>query len=362
MTSAAETQFLPLPYSKGMLYIGSGEPYDGNVYALGGTYKTVSPPEGAIVVPDDYATIQEAIDNAPENGTVFVRSGSYRERVFVTKPLTLLGEDPENTVVSFDIDQLLVNGVIEVMSADVTISGFTITGSWIGIWAPDDYSLPPRSRIKIIGNNVIDNVLEGISIEVGENHVISGNNITENGDHGINLGSPNSVISGNNITNNQGYGIRFDGCSNSIIYQNNITRNSIGVELLNHQVTEGETSGSNNTVYRNNIVDNIQQAFVDKEYSGNDPSDNGTDVVSWDNGKEGNYWSDYSGTGSYVIDENNTDHNPLMRPVDISSTTPPNSEPPSDSTLTIAAVGVAVVIIVFAVTFFIYRTKTKETK
>jgi hypothetical protein len=48
--------------------------------------------------------------------------------------------------------------------------------------------------------------------------------------------------------------------------------------------------------------------------------------VSWDNGKEGNYWGDYltkypnateidtSGIGNtpYVVDSNNTDHNPLM--------------------------------------------------
>jgi hypothetical protein len=38
----------------------------------------------------------------------------------------------------------------------------------------------------------------------------------------------------------------------------------------------------------------------------------------WNNGSVGNYWSDYSGNGSYVIDENNVDHYPLLQPVDIS--------------------------------------------
>jgi hypothetical protein len=41
----------------------------------------------------------------------------------------------------------------------------------------------------------------------------------------------------------------------------------------------------------------------------------------WDNGVEGNYWSDYNGTDSnqdgigdtpYIIDANNVDHYPLM--------------------------------------------------
>lgn len=395
---------------------------------------SVSPPAGSVVVPDDYATIQEAVDNAPLGGTVFVRNGSYRERVRVTKPLTLLGEDPANTVVSFNIDYFLVNGVIEVLAEDVTISGFTIKGSWIGIWTPVDYSLPPRSRCKIIDNNIIDNFRSGISIGAGENHVISGNNITGNGERGIGLGSSNSVISGNNIagngyvgitvdscsnvtisgnsitgngvdidassdfigglrlgwdgsfhvygnniTDNQGYGIEFaEGCYNSTVYQNNIARNSIGVNLLNFRIYGDASIGLGNIVYRNNIVGNLQQAFVDLEWDLVEmfPSrSNGTDVVSWDDGKEGNYWSDYqtkypnaaevgtSGIGDtpYVIDENSTDHYPLMNPVTISSKPLPIPESSSDSLLTIAAF-VAVAVVVFVVVFFVYRARTKGAK
>jgi hypothetical protein len=42
----------------------------------------------------------------------------------------------------------------------------------------------------------------------------------------------------------------------------------------------------------------------------------------WDNGVEGNFWDDYNGNGSYVIDENNVDHYPLTNPVDINAQTP----------------------------------------
>jgi hypothetical protein len=99
---------------------------------------------------------------------------------------------------------------------------------------------------------------------------------------------------------------------------------------------------------------------------------NGTDVVLWDSGKEGNYWSDYqtrypdakekgtSGIGDtpYIIDENNTDHYPLMSPVAISSTPPPTSKPSSDSLPTIAAF-VAATVTVFVVVVFAYRTRRK---
>ena len=36
------------------------------------------------------------------------------------------------------------------------------------------------------------------------------------------------------------------------------------------------------------------------------------DIVFWDNGLVGNYWSDYKGQGTYVIAENNVDNYPLM--------------------------------------------------
>jgi nitrous oxidase accessory protein NosD len=258
----------------------------------------VEPPEGSIVVPDDFSTINEAIEYASEGGTVFVRSGNYCERVRVTKPLTLLGENPKNTVISFDIDHFLVNGVIEIEAKDVTISGFTIKGSWIGIWTPVDYNAPPRSRCKIIGNNIIDNVSDGISMD-GENHVISGNNITGNDEAGVTVNSSNVTISGNsitgnggdagssskrkgglmlrwdgtyyvygnNITDNQRYGIVFaTRCNNTIVYQNNIARNSIGVELINFKLSESSSHWSDNTVYRNNFIDNSQQVVINQRW------------------------------------------------------------------------------------------------
>ena len=164
---------------------------------------SVAPPEGSIVVPDDFSTIQEAVDNAPEGGIVFVRSGSYRERVRVNKPLSLIGESPENTDISVSLPYRAY-AAIEVQTEDVTISGFTIKNTYDGIWITEEYQMPLPSRCRIIGNNIVDNFFDGIFIEAGENHVISGNNITGNGDSGIYSSSTNIVISGNNITGNGG--------------------------------------------------------------------------------------------------------------------------------------------------------------
>ena len=52
-----------------------------------------------IVVPDEYATISQAVANASAGGTVFVRNGIYRENPVITKPLTVVGENAPGTIV-----------------------------------------------------------------------------------------------------------------------------------------------------------------------------------------------------------------------------------------------------------------------
>ncbi|MGD9131158.1 MAG: right-handed parallel beta-helix repeat-containing protein [Candidatus Bathyarchaeota archaeon] len=359
-----------------------------------------------IVVPDDYATIQEAVDNAPEGGTVFVRSGSYSERVIVNKPLSLIGEDPETTDISIWIFGRSY-GAIEVLAEDVTISGFTIKDTMSGIVIKGGVS--PPSRCKIIGNNIVNNSRWGIfctSLVEQENHIISGNNISGNGD-GMYVNGPNSVISGNNITGNRlrgvltdsgrnitfsgnnisnngaaldiggdgpiyvygnnitdndGHGVQFDDCSNATVYQNNIIRNGVGINLNNYGAFEEQPSlGFGNIVYQNNVVNNSVQVIVDHVYEmatvwSEHEFINGTDTVAWDNGIEGNYWSDYTGTGMYVIDENNTDHYPLTNPVTISVTPPPIHDSFSDSMLAIVA-SVAAAVVVLVVAFTVYKTR-----
>ncbi|TSA57074.1 hypothetical protein D4R42_02290, partial [bacterium] len=49
-----------------------------------------------IVVPDDYSSIQEAIDNADEGDTIFVKKGTYEgpinETLMINKTISLIGE------------------------------------------------------------------------------------------------------------------------------------------------------------------------------------------------------------------------------------------------------------------------------
>lgn len=86
--------------------------------------------------------------------------------------------------------------------------------------------------------------------------------------------------------------------------------------------------GSNCYFFHNNFMDSIQVVSNSSNF--------------WDNGEEGNYWSDYPGTDSdgdgigdtpYIIDANNIDRYPLMNPFSDYIPPPrPSSNPPPSST------------------------------
>ena len=85
-----------------------------------------------IVVPDDYTTIQEAIDNAAEGDTIYVKKGIYHENIGIAKPISLIGEDRNSTI----IDGAPSEGYrvpVSIKCDRVNISGFTLRYGYAGI-------------------------------------------------------------------------------------------------------------------------------------------------------------------------------------------------------------------------------------
>jgi parallel beta-helix repeat protein len=113
-------------------------------------------PMQIIVVPDDYPTIQEAVDHAGPGEQVLVQSGTYTENVQVRTPVNLVGAGREHTTVDADGGPY----AISILTAGVRIAQLAVRGGDVGIAiAP-----APVSDNTIEDCKVQDNVY-GISIQ-----------------------------------------------------------------------------------------------------------------------------------------------------------------------------------------------------
>jgi nitrous oxidase accessory protein len=179
---------------------------------------------------------------------------------------------------------------------------------------------------------IYDNYITGNSgiggIYISSDETIVAKNLVDHSSIGIKGGGSDNIICANKVTNN-GVGLLADtriynywkaeatdseGSNN--YYANYIANNDVGTDI--NQYSENNVTS---IFYHNNFIDNtyqVETADWDDVY-GND---------SFDNGEEGNYWSDYKGTDAdgdgigdtpYTIDNKRKDHFPLMNAFDIDS-------------------------------------------
>jgi len=161
--------------------------------------------------------------------------------------------------------------------------------------------LVQSSSNNTLSNNVVRMEGGGFYLSSNSNY----NRISRNNISGAKIVNPHNVFMGVQLANSYG----------NTISGNNIADKDFGVWL---------NSSSNNKLYSNNFLNNTEQVHIETSGYAN----------SWDHGypSGGNYWKDYVGsdlhrgiyqneTGSdgisdtpYVIDENNTDHYPLVKP------------------------------------------------
>jgi parallel beta-helix repeat protein len=228
----------------------------------------------------NYTTIQGAVNDASDGNTIYVYSGTYNENVFIDKPLLLMG--------SYSTSRPVINGqdthksTIEIMSNDVTVSGFEIhntigqSAGYYGIAVGKTQSqLGTFSYVTITDCHITDTY------------------------HGILLRGSNHNVSYCELENIEEYGILMISGANNIIYHNTIDTNHEGInlqlpsnnnEIRDNTITKSSQTGidiirsSNNHIYHNHFVNNYQSA-----------SDTGSNF--WDNGypSGGNYWDDYQG-------------------------------------------------------------------
>jgi len=234
--------------------------------------------------PGNYTKIQDAIDNASDEDTVFVYNGTYYESLDVDKSLNLIGEGRNTTIIDGGggINIYLIrswiyisgfsiqNGSVGILirSNDNTIIGNTITSNGVGI----GFTTLPHNNNYIL-SNIISYNSEGICLWVDDNNTISSNIIFNNIGYGIDLWysgnneisknsisgsdvgisqvwSINNIVIGNNIKNNN-LGIKLYDSNRNLISGNNIVKNQLGIELWI----------SYSKVIENNFIENNQNVY-----------------------------------------------------------------------------------------------------
>lgn len=115
---------------------------------------TVKAQTKTLVVPDQYQTIQSAIDNASDGDTVYVKegtyyyiAGSYDVGIFINKSINLVGQGYQKTILKpIFLSSHLSKAGIQITADNVKVSGFTISGQ------ADSYA-PEISKEGLIGVN-----------------------------------------------------------------------------------------------------------------------------------------------------------------------------------------------------------------
>ncbi len=296
--------FFLILIASGLIFIGPGKAqYQGDITinANGG----VTPSSAPILQSNNSYYLTSNI-----NGSITVERNN----------ITLQGNKYTITVPSIFSSGITLNNV-----SNCTVSNFTIAGGQYGINIYGTHNVIANNSISSVNNDIyaIDQPTGAITL-AGTSNVISGNNLA-NDLIGINFigGLPTLICSYNLIIGNT-----FSGCSLALLFYDS----------------------SFNVIYHNNFIADTK-AVVD---SGLGVYPQVASINSWDNGypSGGNYWSDYhtkysnakeidsSGIGNtqYIINGNNSDNFPLLKPFSnkpIGNVTPsPSPSPTLSKTLT----------------------------
>jgi parallel beta-helix repeat protein len=312
----------------------------------------------------DFHTIQEAVNAASNGDSITVYNGIYCEHLVINRPITLIGESREGTVIdgsgeNRNIVEITANRVVfsgftvqntsrtqgtsyagfKVLGRECNISGNDVTRSKIGIFVTSQKSrieensvanngqgiaLYSSSEVTVKGNNVSANTV-GISLAFSSNNLVVGNKAANSsfGGHGITLSSNSfdNTVKDNDLVNNF-HGMWLSDSFDNLIINNTIANNELlGIELA---------SSSSNTFYHNNFINNglPPRAPCIKHIVIKDST------CIWDNGypSGGNHWHDYTGVDekrgsaqdqlgsdqiwddAYIIDGNNMDRYPSVNP------------------------------------------------
>ncbi|MBN2600083.1 MAG: right-handed parallel beta-helix repeat-containing protein [Candidatus Thermoplasmatota archaeon] len=214
--------------------------------------------------PENYTTIQDAIDNASAGDLVFVYSGLYTGKIQISISLSLQGESIGSTV----IDGCKLGDVITILASSVVIQGFTISNGTNDIQHAG-IKISNGNNIKISGNTICEN--EGVGIIVHGSDTasidIQGNTIVNN-TYGVYLTDSSTVNISDNIISNNEVGLYSVGVSDCHINANTMENRGLGLHIERSSrilISENIITGNRNGIYLFNSSESILTANMVQE-------------------------------------------------------------------------------------------------
>ena len=275
---------------------------DGEIFYVGGSG------------PNNYSSIQSAINDADDSDTIFVYNGTYFENILIDKKLHIIGEDKNDTI----IDGSGIGNIVDFSADFINFCNFTIQHSGdeyanSGVifnsnncsltnviiietyWAIYLTHFSERNEIK---NNFISNNTRGIYSFTGcKYNFISFNTIINNIYSGIFFYATEGNIIERNILNSNGNGVVIDFADNNLISQNKITNNTYSGIIL--------TDSSNyNQVSNNSISDHyLSGIYLGDNSSHNNISYNyinlSEDGIGFENSQSNIIYNNFISSSSY---------------------------------------------------------------
>jgi nitrous oxidase accessory protein len=211
-------------------------------------------------------SIQHVINQAENGATIFVQKGIYQEHLYITKPVSLVGE--KGTI----IDGNMKGSIITVKSSGVTIRNMELRYS--GSQEEDAAIQFINSYQSVIEQNIIHHVKNGIKISHGSNHIVRYNQVSSSPvslakrGNGIDLENTNNIVVEHNQITGVQDGVYTERVSHIRIRNNTITRSRYAVHFmfsnignidqnsLQNNITGLMIMDSKNLQIRQNIVTN----------------------------------------------------------------------------------------------------------
>jgi nitrous oxidase accessory protein len=221
-----------------------------------------------IIVPDDYQTISEAINNVANGDSIYIKRGIYtapiNSTLLITKSISLSGEGAESTKIMltpssiqknlFNLLYMEYDSAIKIDAAGVRISNIEIDGVG-GDFAINDRGaqivnvvtnltvVARGDSTQIINSTLMDMDLSGSGLLIKEN-ILNGT-----GEFFLSCVGSYNIIDSNHISG-EGGGISVRGTQN-IIQSNTVLSDGKGVY-------DGvEIEGNENILLANSIIDNV---------------------------------------------------------------------------------------------------------